>query len=127
MMGDERHEQFRDYRQQSLGLTRGRKLRDEGASRVEGNQPSDWRERYLLHADTFIRELGRGQMFAGEALRAHALSRGLDHPLHPNAWGAVAGGVLKRWLKAGVIENAGMMQATSAKSHAHHYRAYRKT
>lgn len=104
-----------------------RRLRDEGMSRVEGNQASDWRAAYMLLADTFIRERLRGDVFAGEALRTHALDRGLSQPTHPNAWSGAAGGMIRKWLKAGVIENVGMKQATSEKSHAHFYRVYRKT
>jgi hypothetical protein len=107
-----------------LDLIAARTARDEGMARVEDHAQDDWRTDYRSFADLFLQSLSPGEHFIGEAIRAYAIRHGLDPPHHPNAWGAMAGSVLRGWLQAGWIVEDGVENARSVATHAHRYVRY---
>lgn len=104
----------------------GESLRDEGIERVRRGTPPMWHAMYTSLAAKLFLSLPVGATFSGEDLRLHALAEGLPEPHHPNVWGAAASGYIRAVLHCKMAEPGGTAKATSAKSHAHHYRVYRK-
>lgn len=99
--------------------------RDEGIAAARAAQSAKWRAGYRKSARQLMRDLAPGEIFMGERLRAYARAQGLGEPRSPNAWSAMAGSVIREWLRDGVISEAGLAQAQGVKSHAHRYVQYR--
>jgi hypothetical protein len=111
-----------------MGVTAGQALRDAGIQQVLEFEPSDWKEAYQLHVQSWFGRRPSGHTFTGETLRMVAKHCGLGEPHHHNAWSGQAASLIKRWLKQGLIELTGDMRlASSPKTHAHALREYRKT
>lgn len=110
-----------------LDLIEARARRGEGEGLVLEHQGPEWREHYTGCADRFLATREPGSFFMGEDLRVFALRNGLPQPAHPNAWGAMAGSVLRRWLRGGLVAQDGIDHAQSVGSHAHRYVRYRVT
>lgn len=85
--------------------------------------PHEWREGYKTLAEAFLAQLTPKATFIGEDLRKY-VEQEIGQPHHPNAWGAMAQGTLRRWRKEGRIAMIGVSQATSKKSHASLYPRY---
>lgn len=112
--------------QLQLDIFSGRQQRDLGIQAATGNEREDWRDAYGKMVDAFFAATPIGQTFTGESLRLNCVRWGLADPHHHNVWGACARGVLKAWLKAGRIEEAGMGQMVDVRSHARRTPMYRK-
>ena len=97
-------------------LFSARVLRDEGIARVTTASPDQWRASYQHRAAEFLTTLSQFEMFTGEDLRRYAEARiGPAH--HSNAWGGVFAGVIRKWKKDALVEDAGWSQAIAKKSH----------
>lgn len=99
--------------------------REEGIAAARAAQSAKWRASYRKLARQFMRDMAPGETFMGERLRTYALAQGLGQPRSSNAWSAMAGSLIREWLRDGVISEAGIAQATGVKSHAHRYVQYR--
>ena len=81
----------------------GQHLRDQGIAQVDASQHAEWKNTYRYFAENFLRITPAGTWFIGEDLRVHLKSKGLQEPSHPNAWGAMANGVMRRWRSSGRV------------------------
>ena len=99
-------------------MTGGVEARDFGEATVLANQSLAWKTRYGVLAAKFLRERQPGSTFTGEALRLYCKDYGLGEPSHPNAWGAVSGGMLRSWSRTGRVKVVGIQKATDRRSHA---------
>lgn len=102
----------------------GLEARDFGEAAVLTNQTTAWKAKYSVLAARFLREHAPGFTFTGEALRLYCKERGLGEPTHPNAWGAVSGGMLRSWARSKRIKVVGVQQATERRAHARLYPLY---
>jgi hypothetical protein len=93
------------------------KRRDEGEALVTENQSEHWREGYKEHAEAFLASMPPGCDFIGEDMRRHIFEE-IGAPTHHNAWGALAGTMIRRWTKEGRIELVGLGKMTDRTSHA---------
>ena len=98
-------------------LFTARALRDEGIDRVTGNVAAVWRAGYQMRAAEFLTSLSQYQTFTGEDVRQYVEPH-IGTPHHSNSWGGVFNGVIRRWKKDLLVEDAGWAQATAKKSHA---------
>lgn len=103
----------------------GRKLRDAGIQNVLALE-GDWKESYRANLIFWFERLPRGTCFTGEALRFNARRLGTGEPAHFNAWGGASAGLIRTWLRGGMIEIVGLKAAESPATHAHLLREYRK-
>jgi hypothetical protein len=102
------------------------KARDAGMASVLENERAEWRTLYRGLADYFLNDRDPGCVFTGEDLRLEMVRLyAMPAPHHPNAWGAMAGSVIRDWLRCGLIEQDGMAHARSVATHAHRYVRYR--
>jgi hypothetical protein len=101
----------------NLDLFEGRKRRDEGMAAAE-TAARDWSLVARATADHFLNGAPVGMQFTGESVRLFIKQRVQIGPRHPNAWGAVVGGSLRRWLRLGRVRRIGIGQAHDPKSHA---------
>ena len=93
------------------------RLQKEAEAKVAGNARAEWRDGYTLHAEAFIKSKAPKQTFIGEDLRKYIAPKiGKAH--HPNAWGAMGGQAIRRWMREGRIVVIGMTKMTSKASHA---------
>lgn len=115
-----------DYAQSSVpprpspvgeGEATPRSARNAGMKSVEDNQSKAWREAYRMAAQNFIDRKPLGSEFIGEDIRI-AVQPIIGAPTHHNAWGAMAGSVLKRWQKDERIALVGVRRCTTTDSHA---------
>jgi hypothetical protein len=107
-------------------LQQGRALRDQGVEQVLDNAPEEWKERARPMLERWFEGLNVDGEFTGEDARVSIVSSvGLPH--HSNAWGAVFGGALRRWMRLGRVERVGIAQARDPISHASWVPTYRKT
>lgn len=107
-------------------INQGRTRRDAGMSSVIDNAGEYWRERYrFLMADAF-ETFPLDYSFNSEWLRAAVRARGLGEPHHFNAWSAMAGSVLRAWMKEGRIVVTGQGNASRPQAHATKTVIYRK-
>ncbi len=102
------------------------KRRGEGIATVTANQDGGWLAKARDESDAYIASVPAGFEFIGEDVRLRCLSKGVGSPGHPNAWGAVIGGSLRRALKEKTIEIAGVSRAGTASSHRRNNVRYRK-
>ncbi len=114
--------------QTDLDFTRtnktGGQLRDEGMDRAASNS-GDWKEAAKDSIYWWFRLLPPGMVFMGEDIRFAVRGR-VGEPHHHNAWSAVIGGRVRRWLKQGLIEVVGYAPCRDKTTHAHIVRQYRK-
>lgn len=101
-------------------------LRDFGMTTVREHQSDDWRSAYAHAARAWFESLSPGDEFIGEELR-RAVEPVIGPPAHVNAWGAMAGSMLRQWTKAERIRLVGVRRATGATSHARLYPLYRRS
>jgi hypothetical protein len=93
-------------------------------AQVAGNAQSEWRDGYTLHAEAFLKSLAPEQTFIGEDLRRY-VEPFIGQPHHFNAWSAMAGKMIRAWVKEKRIVRLGTMsQATRKTSHASLYPQY---
>jgi len=105
-------------------MTSGVQARDMGEALVLSNQSLAWKARYGVLAARFLREQRVNSTFTGEALRLYCKEYGLGEPSHPNAWGAVSGGMIRSWSRLGRIKVVGIQKAQDRRSHARLYPLY---
>lgn len=104
--------------QAAFDFSDSRALRDHGLKTVTSNA-GPW----IDQAYRALCTLPTGWTGLFEEARAHVLSRGVEEPHHPNAWGALSSKAIKR----GVLTYTGRwLQSKSAASHAHHYREVKR-
>jgi hypothetical protein len=104
----------------------GKQLRDEGIARVLMSE-AHWRDIYRRILNEWITREPCGMRFTGETLRLVAQRRGIESPHHHNAWGGVANGIIREWLRRKLIAPTGTMRnARDPKAHARSYRVYEK-
>ena len=101
-----------------------RAARDAGCEQVLENQASSWKDNYADYAEKFLDERRFNDLFTGEDVRLFVLPH-TGAPLHPNAWGASARGVLGRWIRQKYIELHNIAPTKSLKSHASRIPQYR--
>jgi len=101
----------------TLDLFEGRRRRDEGMAAAT-TAAGDWAAVTRNTADQFLACCTPGTQFTGESVRWFIRTRIQIAPRHPNAWGAVVGGSIRRWLRLGRIKRIGIGQAHDPKSHA---------
>jgi hypothetical protein len=99
-------------------MTTGIEARDFGEAAVLSNQSLAWKVRYGALAAKFLRECQPGSTFVGEALRLYCKDYGLGEPAHPNAWGAMSGGMIRSWTRTGRVKVVGVQRAKDRRSHA---------
>lgn len=103
----------------------GEQLRDEGIRKVKANLLDTWKLDYKGRIEQWFCSLPYAHKFTGEDMTADAKA-GLAEPHHPNAWGACAGAMIRRWLKEGSIVVCGWQKATKVQAHARRYPLYMK-
>ena len=108
-----------------FGVELGRALRDQGMKAVEANS-GEWKHLTRSAAEAFIAYQKVGASFSGEDIRLTLQDQGIEQPHHPNAWGAVLGGVIRRELKSGKIAIVGIRSSVDPVSHATKAIMYRK-
>ena len=101
-----------------------RAARDAGCEQVLESQASSWKDNYAYYAEKFLDERRFNDLFTGEDVRLYVLPH-TGEPLHPNAWGACAKGVLGRWIRQKYIELHNIAPTKSLKSHASRIPQYR--
>lgn len=109
-----------------MSVAEGRAARDEGISRVTASTSAGWKIAYVGIVADWFASLPRGATFTGETLRLIVKKNGMADPPHPNAWGGVANGVLRRLLSKGLVQVVGFQNATDPRAHARLYRLYQK-
>lgn len=103
-----------------LDLFAARLKRDKAIKRVVDRQEDPWKALYRHHAEQFLTHricCDGEEGFIGEDLRVF-LEPIIGAPKHHNAWGGMAAGVLRKWMKEKKIAEQGMGQMRGAKSHA---------
>lgn len=103
----------------------GRALRDAGEQQVLHFE-TDFKSVYRAMAQAWFDALPYGATFTGEIMRLVMQAMRIPEPGHPNAWGAMAGAMLRHWMKAERVHVVGLLQAVTPRSHAHYYRQYMK-
>jgi hypothetical protein len=109
----------------NFDLQLGRILRDKGMDQVS-ESAGEWKDAAGQMTDEWIEKVRTGVEFIGEDIRLDLQVAGLPSPHHHNAWSAVIGGRIRRWLKSGRIEVAGWAQGCDPKAHARRMVSYRK-
>jgi hypothetical protein len=108
------------------GIELGRALRDQGMESVEANS-GEWKHVVRGLGETWLAWQSVNTTFTGEDIRMFVQSMGVSRPHHPNAWGAVIGGIVRRALKAKTIEVVGIRGSSDPISHARRVVVYRKS
>ena len=104
----------------------GKDLRDHGMALVESNALA-WGDDIRAASEFWFRNLEPGHRFTSEMLRHYLTEvRGLSEPHHHNAWSAVLGSLLRRWVKNRKIVNEGFITSNVPSSHARAIRIYSK-
>lgn len=103
---------------------RGKRLRDEGISRVLTPE-ENWRAKYSIVVGGWFDRLAHASLFTGEELR-NVAELMIGEPHHPNAWSGAASSAIRMWLKDGRIVLHGYALAKRASRHANAMREYRK-
>ena len=103
----------------------GSMLRDAGMEQVAEHN-TDWSVNATRMLEEEFAKLMPTCLFTGEDLHQSLEERGLEEPLHANAWAAVIGKHLRRWLKAGLIEREGAITAHRPAAHCRLIQRYRK-
>jgi hypothetical protein len=103
----------------------GQQLRDSGMEQVTSHN-ADWSVMVTRLISEEFSALTPTSLFTGEDLHQLLEDRGVEEPAHVNAWAAVIGSQLRRWLKQGVIEQAGAITAQRPAAHSRLIRRYRK-
>ena len=103
----------------------GRILRDEGMAQVSENA-GEWKDIAGQMLDAWIDTVYPNEEFTGEYVRRYLEEHDCPAPHHPNAWSAVIGGRLRKWLKAGRIKIEGWQQSSSPQAHARRVVLYKK-
>ena len=105
---------------------KGRALKDAGMKSAVEHEREDWKQDYRIRATCYVTYLDHGTLFTSEQVRAEVL-KGMDDPHHPNVWGAMFNGVLRQWLKAGLVAPTGqVIDATNSQAHRRAIRLYRR-
>lgn len=107
-------------------LSTGRARRNVGMRRVSENAGAQWRAAYTTAITRWFARTHRGEHFTSETLRSVAMLSGVGQPHHFNAWSAMAGAFLRRWMKSGEIVGAGTTHSTRPQAHATRAVRYRK-
>jgi len=105
--------------------TNGEELRDRGMERVAENA-GEWKYTAQAEIDGWFSETPEGEVFTGEDIRT-AIQSVVGEPHHHNAWSAVIGGRIRKWLAANLIEIEGTSLAKVEAAHARLMRQYRRT
>lgn len=101
-----------------LDLFAAKAKRDKAIRRVVRNQDETWKQLYRHHAVKFLESrIPIDLEFTGEDLRIY-LEPIIGRPTHHNAWGGMASGVLRGWLRDKKITEGGMAHMKGARSHA---------
>jgi hypothetical protein len=108
------------------GIELGRALRDQGMESVETNS-GEWKHIVRGLGETWMARQSVNTTFTGEDIRMFVQSMGVPQPHHPNAWGAVIGGIIRRALKVKDIEVVGIRGSNNPTSHARRVVVYRKS
>jgi len=103
----------------------GRQLRNAGMAKVTLHN-SAWAADATKLIEMEFQFLVVQSMFTGEDLHQWLEDAGLEAPDHPNAWSAVIGAQLRRWLKDGTIVQAGAITAHRPEAHGRLIRRYQK-
>ena len=103
----------------------GRQLRDAGMKKVTLHN-SPWAAQATKLIEMEFGFLVPTSLFTGEDLHQWLENAGLEEPDHPNAWSAVIGSQLRRWLKDGTIVQAGAINAHRPEAHSRLIRRYQK-
>ena len=106
----------------------GRVYRDAGMAQVSENA-KDWADDVRAAAEYWLRKRDTGSHngFTSEILRVYLTEvRGLPEPHHHNAWSAVLGSLLRRWVKDRKIVCDGFVTSSNPSSHARAIRLYHK-
>lgn len=107
------------------GLRLGRALRDQGMESAKANS-GEWKDIVREAGEAWLAHQPVQTMFSGEEIRLYLQAYGIEQPHHPNAWGAVIGGIVRRALKAKTIEIVGIRSSTDPIAHATKAVVYRK-
>jgi len=110
---------------ESMRIETGAELRDAGMKRVIEHN-ADWAFLASTMLDQELNCLPVGTLFTGEDLHLILADRGLEEPMHVNAWAAAIGAKVRRWLRTGDIEQAGATTANRPAAHGRLIRRYRK-
>lgn len=93
-------------------------LRDTGIASLRSNISSLWSADYQWATTKWFEGIAVGRTFSGEYLNRMARVHGVGKPHHPNAWSAMAGIQIKRWLKSGAIKIVGFEPCVRAQARA---------
>lgn len=107
-------------------LPLGRQRRDAGMKSAADHAGDFWRERYRAAVSAAFNAHPIGSSFTSEWLRLAARAAGVCDPPHFNAWSAMAGALLRAWLRSGQIVIAGEGQASGPQAHATRTVIYQK-
>ena len=103
----------------------GKQLRDAGIKQVTTHN-SEWAADVVRLMGIDFALLPTDCLFTGEDFHQWMDNRGIEQPAHANAWAAVIGSQFRRWLREGVIEEAGAVIAQRPKAHRRLIRLYKK-
>jgi len=104
----------------------GKALRDHHMNLVENNALA-WGDDIRAASEFWFRNRKPGDAFTSEMLRHYLTEeRGLDEPYHHNAWSAVLGNIMRRWVKERKAVPNGFITSSRPTSHARAIRIYVK-
>ena len=93
---------------------------------VESNALA-WGDDVRAASEFWFHHQESGYAFTSEMLRHYLTEeRGLDEPYHYNAWSAVLGNIIRRWVKAKKARHNGFITSSRLTSHARAIRIYVK-
>ena len=104
------------------------KQRKQGGMQRVTNNGLEWSERTGQKLDdwlSYVTRTRRSQFFTGDDMRNHLIGLHTPEPHHPNAWSAVMGAAVRRWLKEGKIEQVGYDVSKRPSRHSSIVRLYK--
>jgi hypothetical protein len=104
----------------------GKTLKAAGMKSAIEHEAEEWKRKYHLLAYFYIMKLASGTLFTGEQVRA-VVEKQAGPPHHPNVWGAMFNGSIKKLIKAGDVQTTGsVIDATNSQAHRRAIRLYRR-
>lgn len=105
---------------------KGKALKDAGMKSAIDHEHDEWKLGYQILSHYYVLDLRPGTMFTGEQVRSQVV-KAQGEPHHPNVWGAMFNGAIRRLIKSGHVETTGqVIDATNSQAHRRAIRLYRR-